>query len=98
MGYIFKKDLTKRDLRKDKVTILNHLLGRFTYRPRIYINIPKMLRKRAKYNPLNKFSLIIGVNTILFDRRNDWKMKDERQINFEFVKIESVFVGISYEI
>ena len=57
-----------------------------------------MLRKRAKYNPLNKFSLIIGVNTILFDRRNDWKMKDERQINFEFVKIESVFVGISYEI
>ena len=83
---------------KDKVTILNHLLGRFTYRPRIYINIPKMLRKRAKYNPLNKFSLIIGVNTILFDRRNDWKMKDERQINFEFVKIESVFVGISYEI
>ena len=83
---------------KDKVTILNHLLGRFTYRPRIYINIPKMLRKRAKYNPLNKFSLIIGVNTILFDRRNDWKKKDERQINFEFVKIESVFVGISYEI
>ena len=83
---------------KDKVTILNHLLGRFTYRPRIYINIPKMLRKRAKYNPLNKFSLIIGVNTNLFDRRNDWKMKDERQINFEFVKIESVFVGISYEI
>ena len=83
---------------KDKVTILNHLLGRFTYRPRIYINIPKMLRKRAKYNPLNKFSLIIGVNTILFDRRNDWKMKEENQINFEFVKIESVFVGISYEI
>ena len=83
---------------KDKVTILNHLLGRFTYRPRIYINIPKMLRKRVKYNPLNKFSLIIGVNTILFDRRNDWKKKDERQINFEFVKIESVFVGISYEI
>ena len=83
---------------KDKVTILNHLLGRFTYRPRIYINIPKMLRKRVKYNPLNKFSLIIGVNTILFDRRNDWKMKEENQINFEFVKIESVFVGISYEI
>ena len=83
---------------KDKVTILNHLLGRFTYRPRIYINIPKMLRKRAKYNPLNKFSLIIGVNTILFDRRNDWRMKEENQINFEFVKIESVFVGISYEI
>ena len=83
---------------KDKVTILNHLLGRFTYRPRIYINIPKMLRKRVKYNLLNKFSLIIGVNTILFDRRNDWKMKEERQINFEFVKIESVFVGISYEI
>ena len=83
---------------KDKVTILNHLLGRFTYRPRIYINIPKMLRKRAKYNLLNKFSLIIGVNTILFDRRNDWKMKEKQQINFEFVKIESVFVGISYEI
>ena len=83
---------------KDKVTILNHLLGRFTYRPRIYINIPKMLRKRVKYNLLNKFSLIIGVNTILFDRRNDWKMKEENQINFEFVKIESVFVGISYEI
>ena len=83
---------------KDKVTILNHLLGRFTYRPRIYINIPKMLRKRVKYNPLNKFSLIIGVNTILFDRRNDWKMKEKREINFEFVKIESVFVGISYEI
>ena len=83
---------------KDKVTILNHLLGRFTYRPRIYINIPKMLRKRVKYNPLNKFSLIIGVNTILFDRRNDWKMKEKQQINFEFVKIESVFVGISYEI
>ena len=83
---------------KDNITILNHLLGRFTYRPRIYINIPKMLRKRAKYNPLNKFSLIIGVNTILFDRRNDWKMKEKRQINFEFVKIESVFVGISYEI
>ena len=57
-----------------------------------------MLRKRAKYNPLNKFSLIIGVNTILFDRRNDWRMKEENQINFEFVKIESVFVGISYEI
>ena len=83
---------------KDKVTILNHLLGRFTYRPRIYINIPKMLRKRAKYNPLNKFSLIIGVNTILFDRRNDWWIKKKGQINFEFVKIESVFVGISYEI
>ena len=83
---------------KDKVTILNHLLGRFTYRPRIYINIPKMLRKRAKYNLLNKFSLIIGVNTILFDRRNDWRMKEKREINFEFVKIESVFVGISYEI
>ena len=82
----------------DKVAILNYLLGRFTYRPRIYINIPKMLRKRAKYNPLNKFSLIIGVNTILFDRRNDWKMKEKQQINFEFVKIESVFVGISYEI
>ena len=57
-----------------------------------------MLRKRVKYNPLNKFSLIIGVNTILFDRRNDWKMKEKREINFEFVKIESVFVGISYEI
>ena len=83
---------------KDNVAILNYLLGRFTYRPRIYINIPKMLRKRAKYNLLNKFSLIIGVNTILFDRRNDWWMKKEGQINFEFVKIESVFIGISYEI
>ena len=83
---------------EDKVDILNYLLGRFTYRPRIYINIPKMLRKRAKYNLLNKFSLIIGVNTILFDRRNDWWMKKTGQINFEFVKIESVFVGISYEI
>jgi hypothetical protein len=82
---------------EDEVFILNHLLGRFTYRPRIYINIPKMLRKRAKYNLLNKFSLVIGVNTILFNRRNDWKMKTEKQINFEFVKIESIFVGISYE-
>lgn len=83
---------------EDEVAILNYLLGRFTYRPRIYINIPKMLRKRAKYNHLNKFSLIIGVNTILFDRRNDWWIKKKGQINFEFVKIESVFVGISYEI
>lgn len=82
---------------EDEVFILNHLLGRFTYRPRIYINIPKMLRKRAKYNLLNKFSLVIGVNTILFNRRNDWRMKVKNQINFEFVKIESIFVGISYE-
>lgn len=81
-----------------KSNFIHYLFGRFTYRPRIYINIPKMIKKRLKHKIFDKFSLILGINFIIFDKRNDWKKRSDTSFDIEFVKIESFFFGISYEI
>ncbi len=86
----------------DYIKWFDYFTGRVTYRPRIYINIFKMIRKRAKFSCLDKCIFVLGLNTILFNHRNDLQTKPNRNgktsSNIEFVKIEGFFVGVSIEI
>lgn len=79
----------------------DYLTGRATYRPRIYINVFKMFRKREKFNFLDKFVFVVGINTILFNHRNDYCLKHKNLkefSNIELLKIESFIIGISINI
>ena len=103
MVYFGQREIAEKPSGVDNniVKWFDYLTGRVTYRPRVYINIFKMIPKRKKFKFLDKFVLVIGINRILFNHRNDWLSKKnkngEYSFNIEFSKIEGVFIGVSIE-
>jgi hypothetical protein len=103
MVHLGQREIAEKPLGFDNniVKWFDYLTGRVTYRPRVYINIFKMIPKRKKFKFLDKFVLVIGINSILFNHRNDWGLKEnkngEKSFNIEFTKIEGIFIGVSIE-
>ena len=67
-------------------------VGRFSYKFKIYIDFFRLLNKNIKL----KTYFYFGGNTILFNRRNDYAVINN-SFNYEFLKIESFNLGISFK-
>ena len=76
----------------DKYSILNFFVGRFTYKFKCYVDLFRLFNVHFKL----KTYFYFGGNTILLNRRNDYSVTSG-SFNYEFLKIESFNLGISFK-
>ena len=67
-------------------------MGKFSYKFKFYIDLFRLFNLDLKL----KTYFYFGGNTIIFNRRNDYAVID-KSFNYEFLKIESFNLGISFK-
>lgn len=67
-------------------------LGRLSYKFKFYVDLFRLLDIDFKF----KTYFYFGGNTIIFNRRNDYAVIDGK-FSYEFLKIESINLGISFK-
>ena len=95
-SYFFNREMIGvsniNKFKSENESFLNFFVGKFCYKFKMYVDLFRLLGINFKYNTYFYF----GGNTILFNRRNDYKVKDG-SFSYELFKIESFNFGISFK-
>ena len=68
--------------------------SRFSYKFKFYFDLLKLINANQDLNSY----FYIGLNTVLFNRRLDYPCNETIINDFEFIKVESITLGISFKI
>lgn len=68
--------------------------SRLSYKFRFYFDFLRFLNVDQNLNS----HFYIGLNTVLFNRRLDYPCNESVMTDFEFIKVESITIGISFKI
>lgn len=95
-SYFFSREMIGLENIKDYENfnegLINFFVGKFSYKFKFYVDLFRLFNVDFKI----KTYFYFGGNTLIFNRRNDYAVNNN-SFKYEFLKIESINLGISFK-